>query len=116
EMAPLPRPTDMMVLKDLKKAGGTVEEQDSASAVDLGDGVLCVEWRSKMNVLDSELVRFIDRARERAEKDFHALVIGGSGDNFSAGFDLGFFVENTERADWEAIDSALTELQQTVLR
>src|SRR5204863_8679577 len=57
-----------------------------------------------------------DRARERAEKDFGALVIGGSGDNFSAGFDVGFFVENIERADWETIDSALTELQRTVLR
>src|SRR5207247_1510298 len=43
KMEPLPRPSDVIVLKDLKKAGRTVEEQDSASAVDLGDGVLCVE-------------------------------------------------------------------------
>ncbi len=115
-MAPLPRPADMIVLKDQKKAGKTVEESETASIVDLGDGILGLAWRSKMNVLDSALVQFMDRARERAEKDFRALVIGGSGENFSAGFDLGFFVEKIERGDWGAIDSTITELQQTVLR
>ena len=115
-MAPLPRPADVIVLKDLKKAGKIVEESGAASMLDLGEGILGLEWRSKMNVLDSGIVQFMDRARERAEREVRALVIGGSGDNFSAGFDLGFFIENIERSDWEAIDSTINELQQTFLR
>ena len=116
QMAPLRPPAEVIVLKDLKKGSRIVEEADSASTVDLGDGVLCLEWRTKMNVLDSGLVRFLDRARERGEREFRALVIGGSGENFSAGFNLGFFVERVERQEWNSIDSALDELQQAVLR
>jgi 3-hydroxyacyl-CoA dehydrogenase len=115
-MEALPLPPDMIVLKDARKAGKAVEEAVSASLVDLGDGLVCLEWRTKMNVLDSELVEFIGRSLERAAKDFSALVIGGSGENFSAGFNLGFFVEKIENSDWTAIDSAINDLQQMVLR
>jgi 3-hydroxyacyl-CoA dehydrogenase len=114
KMQPLPRPDGVLFLKDLKKAGKTVEETDRASLVDIGDGALCLEWHTKMNVIDPDLISFIDKARQRAEKDFAALVIGGIGEHFSAGFDIKLFASKAEAGDWKAIDEMLNQFQQTL--
>ena len=116
EMKPLPRPAGVIVLKDLKRAGKTIEEADSASLIDLDDGVACLEWHTKMNVLDPNVVAFIDRLRERAEKDFQALVIGGSGEHFSAGFNIKLFAEHIEAKQWKVIDEMLVQFQQALSR
>jgi 3-hydroxyacyl-CoA dehydrogenase len=115
-MAPLPRPPGMIVLRDLKKAGKTIEETTDAALVDLGEGVACFEWRTKMNTLSPELIAFLDRCRERAKQEFAALVIGGSGEHFSAGFDLNLFAQYAEAGNWAAMDRDLVHLQQTLQR
>src|SRR5205085_8741796 len=82
----------------------------------LGDGVACLEWHTKMNVLDPDLIGCMDRARERAERDFQALVIGGSGEHFSAGFNIKLFADRIEAKEWDAIDEDLSQFQQTLSR
>ena len=114
KMQPLPRPEGVLFLRDLKKSGKTVEDTEIASLIDIGDGALCLEWHTKMNVLDPELISFIDKARERAEKDFAALVIGGTGEHLSAGFDIKLFASKAEAGDWTAIDQMLNHFQQTL--
>jgi 3-hydroxyacyl-CoA dehydrogenase len=113
-MSPLPRPADVIVLKDLKKAGKVIEETDSAALVDLGEGVVCFEWRSKMNTLNPELIAFLVKAKERAEQDFQALILGGSGENFSAGFDLKIFAEQIEAKKWDEIDRDIRQFQNAL--
>jgi 3-hydroxyacyl-CoA dehydrogenase len=110
-MFDLPRPADTILLKDLKKAGRAVLEEGAAALVDMGDGAVCLEWRTKMNVLTPEIIAFFNRARERAEREFAALVVGHGGEHFSAGFNLNLFAEKTEAQDWAAIDGMLKDFQ-----
>ncbi|HXG23219.1 MAG TPA: enoyl-CoA hydratase/isomerase family protein, partial [Chthonomonadales bacterium] len=112
---PLLRPVGVIVLKDLKKAGKTVEEIDDAALVDLGDDVLCLEWRTKMNTLHPKLVAFFETARLRAEEDFAALIIGGSGEHFSAGYDLRRFLARIEIQDWDGLDALLRLFQDALI-
>lgn len=112
---PLLRPGGIIVLKDLRKAGKMVEEIDDAALVDLGDDVLCLEWRTKMNTLHPRLVAFFETARLRAEEDFAALIIGGSGEHFSAGYDLKLFLARIEMQDWDGLDALLRLFQDTLL-
>lgn len=114
-MAFLPRPVGVIVLKDLKKAGKIVEEIDDAALVDLGDDVLCLEWRTKMNTLHPELIAFFETARLRAEEDFAALIIGGSGEHFSAGYDLKRFLARIEMQDWDGLDALLRLFQDALI-
>jgi len=115
KIASLPRPEGVLILQDLKEAGRVVEEIEEASLVSLRDEALCLEWRTKMNTLTPEIVAFMERARERAERDFAALVIGGSGEHFSAGFDLNRFAERIEAQDWNGIDAMLRQFQQALI-
>jgi 3-hydroxyacyl-CoA dehydrogenase len=113
-MADLPRPSEVIILKDLRKAGKAVLEEGDAALIDMGEGAVCLEWRTKMNVLTPEIITFFNRAREQAEREFSALVIGHGGEHFSAGFNLNLFAEKAKAQDWKAIDAMLKELQQTL--
>jgi 3-hydroxyacyl-CoA dehydrogenase len=112
---PLLHPVGVIVLKDLKKAGKVVEEMENAALVDLGDDVLCLEWRTKMNTLHPELIAFFETARLRAEQDFAALIIGGSGQHFSAGYDLRRFLARIEMQDWDGLDALLRLFQDALM-
>jgi 3-hydroxyacyl-CoA dehydrogenase len=113
-MEMLPRPTDVIILKDLKKAGKLIEENDSAALIDLGDGVACFEWRTKMNTLNPELIAFLVKAKEKAARDFKALVLGGSGEHFSAGFDLKIFADQIEAQKWDEIERDIKQFQNAL--
>ena len=66
-----------------------VWENAGSSLFDLGDGVLNLEFRTKMNTLGSEVVEGMNTAYEKAEKESRGLIIGNQGANFSAGANLG---------------------------
>src|SRR6185436_8629909 len=69
--------------------GGEVERNGSASILDLGDGVFCLEFHAKLNALDQDIFDIMPKAVERAERDGVALVIGNDApDAFCAGANL----------------------------
>ena len=72
----------------LKRSRGALAENDSASLLDMGDGVLLLEFHTKMNALDTEIGAIADAAIERLHGDAAGLVIGNQGGNFSAGANL----------------------------
>lgn len=116
EMVPLKESPEFIVLTDLKARGKEVMGTEEASAIDLGDEVLCLEFHTKANVLTPSLIRFLDEVRERAEREFAALVIGNQGSMFSAGFDLNLFSEYIRAHDWAKLEEGLRLLQGMVLR
>ena len=65
----------MLVLGDIKRARGVVKRNAGASLVDLGDGVLCLEFHSKMNALGEDAGQMLRAALEEAGSNFGALVI-----------------------------------------
>ena len=76
-------------LSALKAAGRVVRENKRASLVDLGDGVVCLEFHTKMNTLDADIRNMLREAIEEVEtRDWRGLVIGNGGADFSVGANL----------------------------
>ena len=72
----------------LKQCGGKIEGDDESSIVDLGDGIIGLEFHSKMNSIGPEILDMVLRAVDRAEQDGVGLVVGNQGAAFSAGANL----------------------------
>lgn len=117
QMKDLPRPADALHLKDLKKAGRKVKGFEGLTPpyIDLGEGVLCVDWQTKMGALDISAVGLIDSARRSAEAYGKALVIAGNGNPFCAGYDLNSILELIEKQEWKGLEVEMERFQQTCL-
>jgi len=77
-----------IVLSDLKKAGRLVRENRGASLIDLGHSVLCLEFHTKLNTLDAEIVAMLLESIQEVEQgNWKGLVIGNDGNDFCAGAD-----------------------------
>src|ERR1700736_156832 len=81
-------PAGVIFLKSLKDAGKEIERNAGASLIDLGDGVICCEFHSKMNSIGGDLVAMINKGLKRLETDFDAMVIANQAVNFSVGANL----------------------------
>jgi 3-hydroxyacyl-CoA dehydrogenase len=82
------RPEGAVDLLLLKKGGAEVERNGGASVVDLGDGVFCLEFHTKMNAIGGDVLAMVHRAVKRAEADGVGLVVANQGVNFSVGANL----------------------------
>ncbi|MEW5869441.1 MAG: 3-hydroxyacyl-CoA dehydrogenase NAD-binding domain-containing protein [Chloroflexota bacterium] len=109
------RPEGLLVLSELKSAGKVVAKNMGASLVDLGDGVACVEFHTKMNTLDVDIFSILQEALERAETDFDGLVIGNQADNFSAGANLFLVVMNAQSGQWEQLEAVVKNMQDILM-
>jgi len=108
---PLERSAATIILREQKAAGKIIAENPGAALVDLGDGVACVEFHTKMNALDDDIFNMLIEALDRAETDFEGLVIGNDADNFSAGANLFMVVMAAKMGAWEQLDEAIRKLQ-----
>lgn len=104
---PFERPAGLILLKEQKAAGKVVKENAGASLIDLGDGVACVEFHTKMNTFDADIVTMVSEALDCAEKDFEGLVIGNEADNFSAGANLFLAVMAAQGGMWDQLEQMI---------
>ncbi len=105
-----------IVLKDLKTDGKRViAGNSSASLLDMGDGVLCLEFHTKVNALDNGVFEMMERASEELDKGWAGMLIGNQGSHFCAGADLNMFVEQAEKKDWETMDARIRKVQGIVM-
>ena len=102
----------VLVLRDLKRARGVVKKNAGASLVDLGDGVLCLEFHSKMNALGEDAGQMLRAALEETGRGFDALVIANQGDHFSAGANLMTLLLAAQEGEWDELDAAVRRFQQ----
>jgi len=103
-----------VTVADFKSA--VVLDSPTASLVDIGDGVACLEFHTKMNTFSPDQTGFVDIARERAEKDFRALVIANDAPHFSAGYNLNLFLKARAVEAWVAIEVMLYDCQCAFMR
>jgi 3-hydroxyacyl-CoA dehydrogenase len=106
-----PRP-GVVVLKDLKRARGVVKRNSGASLVDLGDGVRCLEFHSKMNTLGEDSIQMVHAAIEEMGRGCEALVVGNQGEHFSAGANLMLVLLAAQEGEWDELDRAVRRFQQ----
>ena len=87
-----------------------------ASLIDMGDGVLCLEFHSKMNTIDNPSIEMMFEALDEVERDFEGLVIGNHADNFSVGANLALMLERARNKDWEALEGMISAYQRANMR
>ncbi len=95
----------------LHAAGRVVTRNTGASLLDLGDGVACLEFHGKMNVIGEEQLELLQTALDHVRRDFAGLVIGNQGPHFSAGANLRQFAAHIESGDWDAVGRMLLTFQ-----
>lgn len=100
---PVARGEGVITIAELKLAGKPVSDYGPAALWDLGDGVACLEFRTKMNTFSKELLDAIGQAITDVGKGFTALVIGSDSPVYSAGADLRVFLDTVEKGGAEAL-------------
>ncbi len=109
---PVSWPPGVIVLKERKAQGGVVASNPGATLIDLGDGVGCVEFHTKMNAIGEDVVRMLQRALRELENRFDALVVANQGPDFSAGANLVFLLMEAQEGNWEELELAVRTFQQ----
>jgi 3-hydroxyacyl-CoA dehydrogenase len=108
-------PAGILVLKNLKDAGREVERNAGASLIDLGDGVLCCEFHSKMNAIGADLIAMIHKGLKRLESGFDAMVIANQASNFSVGANLMLVLVGAQEQEWDELHMAVKQFQNVNL-
>ncbi|NMH27347.1 3-hydroxyacyl-CoA dehydrogenase/enoyl-CoA hydratase family protein [Flavobacterium silvaticum] len=83
---------------------------------DLGDGIINLEFRSKMNTIGGDVLTGINKAIDLAEKDFQGLVIGNQGANFSVGANIGMIFMMAVEQEYDELNMAIKLFQDTMMR
>jgi 3-hydroxyacyl-CoA dehydrogenase len=109
------KPRDgVLLLSDIKRAAAPVAKNGSASLWDIGDGVLCVEFTSKMNAIDTDIFAMEKKAMDLVKSGkFKAIVIYNEGENFSVGANLGLAVFAINIGLFPTIEQLVSEGQET---
>src|SRR6202453_3864419 len=96
-----------------KKSSGVVKKNSGASLVDLGDGVACIEFHSKMNSLGADIVGLILQTLKPggASDNFDAFVITNDATNFSVGANLMLLLMSVQEEEWDDVDLAIRQFQ-----
>ena len=102
----------ILVLSDIKRARGVVKKNAGASLIDIGVGVLCLEFHSKMNSIGQDQVSMIRAGIDEAAGNFQAMIIANEGENFSAGAHLMLVLLAAQEGEWDELNAAINAFQQ----
>ncbi len=108
--------TDSFIILDNIRPTKTIWKNTGTTITDLGDGVINLEFHTKMNTIGGEVIQGINKAIDLAEKDYRALVIGNDGANFSAGANIGMIFMAAVEQEWDEINLAIKAFQNTMMR
>ena len=104
----------VVILKSLKARNRTINENSSAGLIDLGGGVACLEFHSKMNALDDDIVAMIHFSVAEVENNFRGLVIGNQGSNFSVGANIINILTAAKEKQWDRIHQGVSEMHKAM--
>ena len=108
--------TENLVILDALRAENTLWKNSDATLVDLGDGILNLEFHTKMNTIGGGVIEGINKAIDFAEKDQKGLVISNTGQNFSAGANVGMIFMMAAEQDYDELNFAVKVFQDTMMR
>jgi 3-hydroxyacyl-CoA dehydrogenase len=106
-----PKP-GIIILKSLKDQNKVIKSNAAASIIDIGDGVICLEFHSKMNAIGPDTITMMNAAVREASENFEALVIANQGENFSVGANLALLLMAAEEGEWDEIDASVRSFQR----
>ena len=113
----IPDAAGVTVLRDVKERGKVVKKAAGASLVDLGDGVLCVEFHSKMNAIGGDTLAMLNAGAKALEDgEFEALVVANQGENFCVGANLMLLLLEAQEGNWDDVDLMIRAFQNANMR
>ena len=104
-----------IILNNIRKSS-EVFKNSGCVVEDLGDGILNVEFQSKMNTIGGDVLAGLNKAIDIAEKDFEGLVVGNQGANFSVGANIGMIFMMAVEQEYEELNMAIKYFQDSVMR
>lgn len=102
----------IILLPDFKSRNKIVKENESASLIDIGDGVVCLEFHTKMNSIDEGLNQMLNDSCDIVEKDFEGMVVANHDERaFSAGANVFAVLVAAQKGEWDLLEKSIEALQ-----
>ncbi|TAM82199.1 MAG: 3-hydroxyacyl-CoA dehydrogenase/enoyl-CoA hydratase family protein [Acidobacteria bacterium] len=111
EYQPVEIPAGILILPALKERKKEVRKNAGASLIDLGDGVACLEFHSKMNTIGPDTVEMVHHALRALSDEFDALVVGNQASNFCVGANLLLLLMAIQEEEWDEVHRMVHEFQ-----
>ena len=108
--------TDGFILLDNIRESYTIWKNSGTTITDIGDGILNLEFHTKMNTIGSEIIEGINKAITLAEQSYKGLVISNEGANFSAGANVGMIFMMAVEQEFEELNMVIRAFQNTMMR
>ena len=110
-----PRQDSFIILDNIRKSN-QVWKNSGAVIEDLGDGILNLEFQSKMNTIGGDVLAAINKAIDLAEKNYQGLVVGNQAANFSVGANIGMIFMMAAEQEYDELNMAIKYFQDTMMR
>jgi 3-hydroxyacyl-CoA dehydrogenase len=104
-----------IILNQIRKSN-TIWSNSSCNLIDISNGVVNLEWRTKMNSIGGEVLEGIEKSIDITEKNYKGLVISNQGKNFSVGANIAMIFMMAIEQEYEEIDFAIRAFQNTTSR
>lgn len=111
----IPGQGDLLSLSLLRQSN-IIWQNSGTTISDLGDGIINLEFHTKMNTIGGEVIAGINKAIDLAEASYKGLVISNEGENFSAGANVGMIFMFAVEQEWDELDFAIRSFQNTMMR
>ncbi|OKL41180.1 3-hydroxyacyl-CoA dehydrogenase/enoyl-CoA hydratase family protein [Pontibacter flavimaris] len=115
EYKTIPGAENFIILDNLR-GNNVIWKNTGATITDLGDGILNVEFHTKMNTMGGDVIQALNKGIELAEKDFRGMVVGNQGANFSAGANVGLIYMYALDQDYDELNMIIRQFQNTMMR
>ena len=106
----VPTNPNILVLSDTKASKGVVKENDSCSLIDVGDGIVCAEFHSKMNTIDDDMGQMLNEGVNLLnEGQFEGMIIANQGEHFCAGANIFVVLGEAMQGNWDKVEKIIVE-------
>ncbi len=115
QYVPLAEAVGTIILKSVKDRTGVIKKNSGASLIDIGDGVACLEFHSKMNAIGGDTLQMLKQSLAEVEKNFVGLVVGNQGQNFCVGANIMLMLMEAQEENWEELDMMTRAFQASTM-
>jgi 3-hydroxyacyl-CoA dehydrogenase len=112
---PLADPPGVLILKSIKDRTGVIKKNAGASLIDIGDGVACLEFHSKMNAIGGDTLQMLKSALAEVDKNFVGMVVGNQGPNFCVGANIMLMLMEAQEENWDELDMMARVFQNSTM-
>lgn len=107
----VPARPGVMILKSVKDRTPIIKKNAAASLIDIGDGVACLEFHSKMNAIGADTISMMNYSVKEVGDNFEALVIGNQAENFSVGANIMLLLLGIQEGEWDEVNMSVRQFQ-----